>query len=118
MRDAFRAGPHSPPPRPPFEPGARCAAGCDIRSSATLRRRPRRDVLAKMQIIHSPFPFGPLTSGLEPVPRQSRPAGGMLSAGPAAEMRRGGMSKLNLGLEIRDFDLERMGFSLSVLELD
>ena len=26
------------------------------------------------------------------------------------------MSKLNLGLEIRDFDLERMGFSLSVLD--
>ena len=28
------------------------------------------------------------------------------------------MSKVSLGLEIRDFDLERMGFSLSVLELD
>ena len=26
------------------------------------------------------------------------------------------MSKLNLGIEIRDFDLERMGFSLSVLD--
>jgi len=26
------------------------------------------------------------------------------------------MSNLNLGLEIRDFDLERMGFSLSVLD--
>ena len=26
------------------------------------------------------------------------------------------MSRLNLGLEIRDFDLERMGFSLSVLD--
>jgi hypothetical protein len=26
------------------------------------------------------------------------------------------MSKLNLGVEIRDFDLERMGFSLSVLD--
>ena len=27
-----------------------------------------------------------------------------------------GMSNLNLGIEIRDFDLERMGFSLSVLD--
>jgi hypothetical protein len=26
------------------------------------------------------------------------------------------MSSLNLGIEIRDFDLERMGFSLSVLD--
>ena len=26
------------------------------------------------------------------------------------------MSKLNIGIEIRDFDLERMGFSLSVLD--
>ena len=26
------------------------------------------------------------------------------------------MSKLNIGVEIRDFDLERMGFSLSVLD--
>jgi hypothetical protein len=26
------------------------------------------------------------------------------------------MSKLNLGVEVRDFDLERMGFSLSVLD--
>ena len=26
------------------------------------------------------------------------------------------MSNLNLGIEIRDFDLERMGFSLSVLD--
>lgn len=26
------------------------------------------------------------------------------------------MGKLNLGVEIRDFDLERMGFSLSVLD--
>jgi hypothetical protein len=26
------------------------------------------------------------------------------------------LSKLNLGIEIRDFDLERMGFSLSVLD--
>lgn len=26
------------------------------------------------------------------------------------------MSRLNLGIEIRDFDLERMGFSLSVLD--
>ena len=26
------------------------------------------------------------------------------------------MSDLNLGIEIRDFDLERMGFSLSVLD--
>ncbi len=26
------------------------------------------------------------------------------------------MARLNLGLEIRDFDLERMGFSLSVLD--
>ncbi|HEX9906569.1 MAG TPA: hypothetical protein VGA77_16575 [Propylenella sp.] len=26
------------------------------------------------------------------------------------------MSSLNLGVEIRDFDLERMGFSLSVLD--
>jgi hypothetical protein len=26
------------------------------------------------------------------------------------------MSTLNLGIEIRDFDLERMGFSLSVLD--
>jgi hypothetical protein len=26
------------------------------------------------------------------------------------------MSKLNVGIEIRDFDLERMGFSLSVLD--
>jgi len=26
------------------------------------------------------------------------------------------MPKLNLGLEIRDYDLERMGFSLSVLD--
>jgi hypothetical protein len=26
------------------------------------------------------------------------------------------MAKLNLGVEIRDFDLERMGFSLSVLD--
>jgi hypothetical protein len=26
------------------------------------------------------------------------------------------MSKLNLGIEVRDFDLERMGFSLSVLD--
>jgi hypothetical protein len=27
-----------------------------------------------------------------------------------------GMSTLNIGIEIRDFDLERMGFSLSVLD--
>ena len=26
------------------------------------------------------------------------------------------MSSLNLGIEVRDFDLERMGFSLSVLD--
>jgi len=26
------------------------------------------------------------------------------------------MAKLNLGIEIRDFDLDRMGFSLSVLD--
>lgn len=26
------------------------------------------------------------------------------------------MSKLNIGIEIRDFDLERMGFSLSILD--
>ena len=26
------------------------------------------------------------------------------------------MSKLNIGIEIRDFDLERMGFSLAVLD--
>jgi hypothetical protein len=26
------------------------------------------------------------------------------------------MSKLNIGIEIRDFDLERIGFSLSVLD--
>jgi hypothetical protein len=26
------------------------------------------------------------------------------------------MGKLNIGIEIRDFDLERMGFSLSVLD--
>lgn len=26
------------------------------------------------------------------------------------------MSKLNIGIEIRDFDLERMGFSVSVLD--
>ena len=26
------------------------------------------------------------------------------------------MAKLNLGIEVRDFDLERMGFSLSVLD--
>jgi len=26
------------------------------------------------------------------------------------------MSKLNIGVEIRDFDLERMGFSLSILD--
>jgi hypothetical protein len=26
------------------------------------------------------------------------------------------MAKLNIGVEIRDFDLERMGFSLSVLD--
>jgi hypothetical protein len=26
------------------------------------------------------------------------------------------MSRLNIGIEIRDFDLERMGFSLSVLD--
>ena len=26
------------------------------------------------------------------------------------------MSKLNLGVEVRDFDLEQMGFSLSVLD--
>lgn len=26
------------------------------------------------------------------------------------------MPKLNIGIEIRDFDLERLGFSLSVLE--
>jgi hypothetical protein len=26
------------------------------------------------------------------------------------------MAKLNIGIEIRDFDLERLGFSLSVLE--
>src|SRR5688500_19142385 len=36
----------------------------------------------------------------------------------AAESSTGrhGMSTLNIGIEIRDFDLERMGFSLSVLD--
>src|SRR4029079_16860923 len=34
---------------------------------------------------------------------------------PASSGRRM-MSNLNLGIEIRDFDLERMGFSLSVLD--
>jgi hypothetical protein len=37
-------------------------------------------------------------------------------AGSASTRGRRDMSSLNLGIEIRDFDLERMGFSLSVLD--
>jgi hypothetical protein len=41
---------------------------------------------------------------------------GTRTAGIGESQGDGNMSDLNLGIEIRDFDLERMGFSLSVLD--